>query len=63
MCLGWDEPKGFRELLLPPLTVWLYAESPVCGWELAAKPVVPVLVFLQQRKTLLVTGKRRRYPA
>lgn len=50
--LGWEEPRGFPELLLPPLTVgWLDAEPSVCVWELAGQPVVLELEigFLQQK--------------
>jgi len=50
--LGWEEPREFPELLLPPLTVgWLDAEPSICGWELAGQPVVLELEigFLQQR--------------
>lgn len=64
--MGRGEPRAFPELLLPPLTVgWLGAEPSVCGWELAGEPVVHELEggFLQQRRTLLVAGKGRRYPA
>lgn len=66
MSLGWEEPREFLELLLPPLTVgWLDAEPSVCGWELAGEPIVLELEvgFLQQRRTLLVIGKQRHYPA